>query len=154
MLGMAGQVAYHLLAQAGVSRAPWEVTTAVACLPVLVLGMGSALAHLLRGDSAEFAVLQPGQQISDMQAYTYAIGPTAGKQGGSVTHPASGNSARSPARVRVAEVQAAAATVVASGKSVSRRSLRAAGLHGSNADLGMLARRVRAQPFISEPADS
>jgi hypothetical protein len=36
ILGMARQVAYHLLAQAGVSRAPWEVTTAVACLPVLV----------------------------------------------------------------------------------------------------------------------
>ena len=27
ILGMAGQVAYHLLAQAGVTRAPWEVTT-------------------------------------------------------------------------------------------------------------------------------
>lgn len=51
VLGMAGQVAYHLLAQAGVGHAPWEVTTVVACLPVLVLGMGSALAHLLRGDS-------------------------------------------------------------------------------------------------------
>jgi hypothetical protein len=33
VLGMAGQVAYHLLAQAGASRAPWEVTTVVACLP-------------------------------------------------------------------------------------------------------------------------
>lgn len=44
VLGTAGQVAYHLLAQAGVTKAPWEVTTVVACLPVLVLGMGSALA--------------------------------------------------------------------------------------------------------------
>ena len=52
VLGMAGQVAYHLLAQAGVIRAPWEVTTTVACLPVLVLGMGSALAHLLRSDAS------------------------------------------------------------------------------------------------------
>ena len=51
-LGMVGQVAYHLLAQAGMKRAPWEVTTLVSCLPVLVLGMGSALAHLLRGDAA------------------------------------------------------------------------------------------------------
>jgi hypothetical protein len=48
---MAGQVAYHLLAQAGVIRAPWEATTLVSCLPVLVLGMGSALAHMLRSDA-------------------------------------------------------------------------------------------------------
>ena len=37
---MAGQVAYHLLAQAGMARAPWPVTTVVSCLPVLVLAMG------------------------------------------------------------------------------------------------------------------
>jgi len=40
MLGMAGQVVYHLLAQAGIMRAPWVVTTIVSCLPVLVLAMG------------------------------------------------------------------------------------------------------------------
>ena len=51
-LGMAGQVAYHLLAQAGVTRAPWAITTIVSCLPVLVLGMGTALAHMLRADAA------------------------------------------------------------------------------------------------------
>jgi len=39
-LGMAGQVAYHLLAQAGAARAPWPVTMIVSCLPVLVLAMG------------------------------------------------------------------------------------------------------------------
>jgi cytochrome bd-type quinol oxidase subunit 2 len=38
-LGMAGQVAYHLLAQAGTARAPWPVTTIVSCLPVLVPGL-------------------------------------------------------------------------------------------------------------------
>jgi hypothetical protein len=51
LLGMAGQVAYHLLAQAGATHAPWGITTAVSCLPVLVLGMGAALAHLLRADA-------------------------------------------------------------------------------------------------------
>src|SRR5580658_2440743 len=51
-LGMAGQVAYHLLAQAGVTRAPWAITTLVSCLPVLVLGMGTALAHMLSADAA------------------------------------------------------------------------------------------------------
>jgi hypothetical protein len=50
-LGMAGQVAYHLLVQAGQTRAPWGITTVVSCLPVLVLAMGTALAHMLRGDA-------------------------------------------------------------------------------------------------------
>ena len=47
LLGGLGQVAYHLLVAAGVTRAPWQITTVVACLPVAVLGMGAALAHLL-----------------------------------------------------------------------------------------------------------
>jgi hypothetical protein len=55
-LGMAGQVAYHLLAQAGVTKAPWPVTTIVSCLPVLVLAMGTALAHMLRADAAAGAL--------------------------------------------------------------------------------------------------
>jgi hypothetical protein len=50
-LGMAGQVAYHLLAQAGAARAPWIITTIVSCLPVLVLAMGTTLAHMLRADA-------------------------------------------------------------------------------------------------------
>lgn len=48
VLGAAGQVAYHLMAAAGVVSAPWWITTVVACLPVAVLGMGAALAHLIR----------------------------------------------------------------------------------------------------------
>ena len=56
---MAGQVAYHLLAQAGAARAPWPVTTIVSCLPVLVLAMGTALAHMLRAD-AGIAADAPG----------------------------------------------------------------------------------------------
>jgi len=46
-LGAAGQIAYHLLSASGVRTAPWPITTVVACLPVAVLGMGAALAHLL-----------------------------------------------------------------------------------------------------------
>jgi hypothetical protein len=51
-----------------VTRAPWEVTTVVSCLPVAILGMGSALAHLLRSDAAfagaqiQAAALQTGDQ--------------------------------------------------------------------------------------------
>jgi hypothetical protein len=50
VFGAAGQVAYHLLSAAGVTRAPWQITTAVACLPVAVLGMGAALAHLIHAN--------------------------------------------------------------------------------------------------------
>jgi cytochrome bd-type quinol oxidase subunit 2 len=48
VLGAAGQVAYHLMAAARVTAAPWWITTLVAALPVAVLGMGAALAHLIR----------------------------------------------------------------------------------------------------------
>lgn len=51
VLGAAGQVAYHLMAAAGVTSAPWQITTIVACLPVAVLGMGAALAHLVKSES-------------------------------------------------------------------------------------------------------
>ncbi len=47
IFGAAGQVTYHLMAAAGMTSAPWLITAAVACLPVAVLGMGAALAHLL-----------------------------------------------------------------------------------------------------------
>ena len=50
-LGMAGQVAFHLMNQDHVTKAPWIITTLVSCLPVLVLGMGTALAHMLREDA-------------------------------------------------------------------------------------------------------
>jgi hypothetical protein len=46
VLGAAGQVAYHLMIADHVTTAPWWITTAVSCLPVVVLGFGAALAHL------------------------------------------------------------------------------------------------------------
>lgn len=55
LLGMLGQIAYHLLATYGMKTAPWQVTTAVACLPVLVLGMGAALGHMLARDARSFS---------------------------------------------------------------------------------------------------
>lgn len=51
LLGALGQVAYHLLAVYGMTAAPWQVVTAVSCLPVLVLGMGAALGHMLARDA-------------------------------------------------------------------------------------------------------
>ena len=47
-LGMAGQVAYHLLAAAHATAAPWWVTMLVSCLPVATLALATALTHLLR----------------------------------------------------------------------------------------------------------
>jgi hypothetical protein len=179
VLGIAGQVAYHLLPQAGVTRAPWEVTTVVSCLPVLVLGMGSALAHLLRSDASALASAQApfislqtsnqrltgqclrdrsGQEQSRLQAHTISARPDCPDaalvqhhDGTAATReppwpPARALNARPPAPMRPSEAYTAAATVIASGQRVSRRSLRSAGLHGSNADLGILARLVRARP--------
>jgi hypothetical protein len=51
LLGLVGQVLYHLLTAAGYQKAPGAVVIFVACLPVLVLGAGAALHHLL-GDPA------------------------------------------------------------------------------------------------------
>ena len=49
-LGALGQVVYHLLAAAHATRAPWPVVVLVACLPVVTLGFGAALTHLLRAE--------------------------------------------------------------------------------------------------------
>ncbi len=64
VLGMLGQVAYHLLTaahQAAITAgkvapnaapaAPWLITTVVSCLPVLVLGLAAALSHMLARDA-------------------------------------------------------------------------------------------------------
>ena len=45
---MLGQVVYHLLAAAHATRAPWPVVVLVSCLPVVTLGFGAALTHLLQ----------------------------------------------------------------------------------------------------------
>ena len=133
LLGMAGQVAYHLLTQAGATRAPWEVTVVVACLPVLILGMAAGLSHLIRADAADT---------------TIRGGLGGGREAGQRTEAAD---CLSPERVAAAE--AAAAELTAAGRRVSRRNLRAAGVHGSNADLGALARVVGVQFTSGRPAN-
>lgn len=137
VLGMAGQVAYHLLAQAGVNRAPWEVTTVVACLPVLVLGLGSALAHLLRSNVGNATLddrrTQCASPVGALTGLGGTVWPVSAYEG----------RARPPARARLADAQITASKVLASGERISRRSLRSAGMRGSNADLGLLARQIR-----------
>jgi hypothetical protein len=58
-LGMAGQVIYHLLNAAHAATAPWPVVMLVSCLPVLTLGFGGALTHLLRGGHAPAPATTP-----------------------------------------------------------------------------------------------
>ncbi len=66
---MLGQVVFHLLAAAGAHRAPWPVVVLVSCMPVVTLGFGAALTHLLRvaqdavavGYSPENARTRPGR---------------------------------------------------------------------------------------------
>lgn len=49
-VGAGAQVAYHLMSAAGYTRAPWWVTMLVAIVPVVVLGLASALAKLVKDD--------------------------------------------------------------------------------------------------------
>jgi cytochrome bd-type quinol oxidase subunit 2 len=50
IIGAIAQVAYHLMSAAGYHHAPWPVVTLVATVPVVVLGLASALAKLVTTD--------------------------------------------------------------------------------------------------------
>lgn len=87
ILGAAGQIAYHLLEvshaatinaaetkaaknAAEAVHAPWWITMLVSCLPVLVLGMGAALHHMLRSDAHATPTHQDDQQTAAEQTDT------------------------------------------------------------------------------------
>jgi hypothetical protein len=154
MLGGAGQVAYHLLEQAGITRAPWAVTTIVSCLPVLVLAMGTALAHMLHADATSRSAGPPGQDTACIpdepgpgrRAGGSGTGPprrTAGTLPAGRTGPETGGPHPAWKALADADVSSLiAGRLIAAGQPVSRRSLRADGVHGSNSALGALARRV------------
>jgi len=165
-LGMAGQVAYHLLAQAGMARAPWPITTVVSCLPVLVLGMGTALAHMLRADAEATdkpdsrtgppAIMRslswspedqdgPGRRRPvtdrDRSAGQDHNGPEPGlPHGRGITGPG-----LRPAGPRMDQARVIARRLDATGKPVSRRALRSGGVRGSNEALNALARAINAE---------
>jgi hypothetical protein len=65
-LGLLGQVIYHLLSAADYGRAPMAVVVFVSCLPVLVLGAGASLHHLLGGAPVrhDAATCSAGQDVS------------------------------------------------------------------------------------------
>jgi hypothetical protein len=163
-LGMAGQVAFHLMDQGHVTRAPWIITTLVSCLPVLVLGMGTALAHMLREDAAaaDRSSDQPDRhrdqdrpdQDQDRQAGTGITVRTRPSPGTSASALSPGPAGSRGAGRRVVSrsrdqrgVQASlvALRLASAGKPVSRRALRNGGVKGSNESLNALARRLNAE---------
>ena len=147
-LGMAGQVAYHLLAQAGAARAPWPVTMIVSCLPVLVLAMGTALAHMLRADTAPDApdsdatgpatAWSPDQSAGDQsgqdqdQHADHGSGPPAvtTRPVQPETRAVVRTTAPEPrdARMQADQAHLIAGGLAATGKPISRRALRDAGV--------------------------
>ena len=160
-LGMAGQVAYHLLAQAGTARAPWPVTTIVSCLPVLVLAMGTTLAHMLRADagtaadgpnhgtggpavsrSPAWSAEDQAGTAQDQAASLAGFGPTAGTTTARQQDHDARAAASSP--VGIGQARVAASRLAAAGRPVSRRALRSEGIRGSNQALNALARTINA----------
>src|SRR6185437_15444626 len=152
------------------AQAPWIVTTLVSCLPVLVLGMGTALAHMLREDAAAAGHAQtsapgpiapvpptrsPAGQIRDQPDQT-PPGRTAREprppdrtrklprhDGRPVAEPA-------VPVPRTAEPSTELARTIArelagAGRRVSRRALRSRGVKGSNEALNALARTLSAE---------
>ena len=163
-LGMAGQVAYHLMAQAGVTRAPWEVTTVVSCLPVLVLGMGTALAHMLRADAGAAG---PPDSRSGQPAILRSVSRSPRDRAGPGRRPPATDQDRSagqdqgvpvlrserdpgragsrPAQPPTDHARVVARGLAAAGKPVSRRALRSGGVKGSNEALNALVRMINAE---------
>lgn len=93
VLGAAGQVAYHLMSAARITHAPGLITALVACLPVAVLGMGAALAHLVHEDTPNAsAPAEPDASTSD----TPRAGPA------DVSVPVPGDGSGRPARAGTA----------------------------------------------------
>jgi hypothetical protein len=160
---MAGQVAYHLMAQAGMARAPWVITTIVSCLPVLVLGMGTTLAHMLRadGETADNGTGPPAARRSlawssghparpdrrppeadrDWPGRPDQYVPAPGPQH---SRPVAGPAPR-PVQPQLEEARIVARELVGAGKPISRRALRSGGVKGSNEALNALASTINAE---------
>ena len=176
---MAGQVAFHLMDQDQVTRAPWAITTLVSCLPVLVLGMGTALAHMLREDAAAAVRAQtdgpvpttrarPGDRPSNKSgdqpdhslpdraaAENRPPGQTAAlplRDGHGVAE------YRAPAgraaRPDIDHARGVARELAGAGQRVSRRALRSRGVKGSNEALNALALRLCAELAVDTASRS
>src|ERR1700761_6463067 len=169
-LGMAGQVAFHLMDQDHVTRAPWGITTLVSCLPVLVLGMGTALAHMLREDVAAAGHAQtsgpgpathgplawspggqPGDQPDQNPPDRITIEPhppdrtrtLPQNDGHAVAEPVA--PVPHAADPGIEHARGIARELAGAGRRVSRRALRSRGVRGSNEALNALALTLSAE---------
>lgn len=111
---------------------------AVSCLPILIPGMGAALAHFLRTDAQSAG--QPRSAGPDQAA-------DRADNGGAGPGQSEDRTARTIRPDHLTGTGAAATLLSTVGQRVSRRTLRTAGMHGSNADLGALARILGSQPI-------
>jgi hypothetical protein len=97
-LGLLGQGVYHLLETFGYQRAPWPVVLFVACLPVLVLGAGATLRHLLSGADADSADPEQGQVAVTAEAEVVQPAPAPGPADLTAPASASGSAGRVSSR--------------------------------------------------------
>ncbi|MBC9819723.1 hypothetical protein [Terrabacter sp. MAHUQ-38] len=111
-IGAAGQVAYHLMSAAGITAAPWPVVAMVATLPVVVLGMGAALAHLHGTETTDVnaAASVPALDRPAKTART-AKTPYVQVSGPEVRHEAPANTPTGPAKTRLEAARRAPATM-------------------------------------------
>ena len=161
---MAGQVANHLLAQAGAARASWPITTLVSCLPVLVLAMGPRWPTC----SAPMPAPQRTHRTMEPKGQQYR-GPLPRRRGLGRCGPGPGRTPGPPGRDRsflrdqdgpqqdhdaraataipsgTGRARMAASRLAAAGRPVSRRALRSEGIRGSNQALNTLARTIKAE---------
>lgn len=128
-LGMAGQVAFHVMTAHGVTAAPWWVTALVSCLPVLVIFAAAVLWHLTAriGQVSEPGPVTVTGPVTTAEPVPAAVMPEP-------VSPAVTGTDKPRARVRALDVselvlpaQAVARDLVRAGQKVNRATL-AAGL--------------------------
>lgn len=95
LLGAGGQVIYHLLAAAHLKTAPWPVTVFVSCLPVVALGFGATLAHLLAAGEEPGSCPWP-RPAPVMELATESLRDAAADEPGSASVATSGDSSEVP----------------------------------------------------------
>jgi hypothetical protein len=137
----------------------------VSCLPVLVLAMGTTLAHMLRADAGTAADAPDhgtgGPAVSRSPAWSaedqagaaqdQAASPSpwagTGPSAGTRTAPQQDPGARAETAIPsgIGPARVAANKLTAAGRPVSRRALRSEGIRGSNQALNALVRTINAE---------
>jgi hypothetical protein len=165
-LGMAGQVIYHLLTAWHATRAPWPVVMLVSCLPVLTLGLGGALTHLLRGEPDADSIGPADRQLPDSGTADVAASLRTARQPDPPVRPRPAGRKRTVRKTRrpVPDVDAlmplgwqVTADLATHGMPLTRDTLaaglRSAGQTAGNARVGALLARLKTEA-PADPADT